>query len=148
VYAAYPRVSDDEQNKGNSPERQLERIHQWAEQQGMKLGEYRADDRQKYPWAFQEDYTGTEYERPEMDRIRRLAEQGVINAVVVSHTDRFARDEAVFLLLERFFKKHNVRLFSVEEGEFAPGTVNRFVAAIQRAKAERANPQTASNAAY
>src|SRR5437867_3147522 len=102
VYAAYPRVSDDEQNKGNSPERQLERIQQWAEQQGMKLGQYHADDGQKYPCIFREDYTGTEYERPEMDRIRRLAEQGVITAVVVSHTDRFARDEAVFLLLERF----------------------------------------------
>jgi site-specific DNA recombinase len=137
-FAAYSRVSLDEQRKGISPEDQVRRIHEWTSQQPMlfALAEYEGADAKQHPAEFYEDFSGFEYERPEMDVIRELAKLGIINAVVVLRTDRFARDEAVFMLLERYFKKHGVRLFSVEEGEFTPGVVNRYVAAFQRARAE------------
>lgn len=138
LFAAYSRVSLDEQRKGISPEDQIRRIHEWTRQQPTMyaLAEYEGADGEVHHAEFYEDYTGFDYERPEMDVIRELAKLGMINALVVLRTDRFARDEAVFMLLERYFKKYNVRLFSVEEGEFTPGVVNRFVAAFQRAKAE------------
>jgi DNA invertase Pin-like site-specific DNA recombinase len=136
----YPRVSLDEQSKGISPTDQMQRIHEWAHTSSLpfELADYEGRDGKTYAAEFMEDYSGFEYERPEMDVIRDLAKLGLINAVIVLRTDRFARDEAVFLLLERYFKKHGVRLFSVEEGEFTPGVINRFVAAFQRARAEDA----------
>jgi site-specific DNA recombinase len=137
-YAAYSRVSLDEQRKGISPIDQLRRINEWARNSNMRfeLAQYEGRDGKLYPAEFLEDFSGFEYERPEMDIIRELARLSVIDALIVLRTDRFARDEAVFMLLERYFKKQGVKLFSVEEGEFTPGVVNRFVAAFQRAKAE------------
>jgi site-specific DNA recombinase len=137
-YAAMSRVSLDEQRKGISPQDQTRRIHEWAANQSQPfvLANYVGKDGNTYSAEFYEDYSGFEYERPEMDVIRELARLGIIDAIIVLRTDRFARDEAVFMLLERYFKKHNVRLFSVEEGEFTPGSVNRYVAAFQRARAE------------
>src|SRR5436305_688606 len=135
-YAAYSRVSLDEQRKGISPDDQMQRIHPWARQQStpFELAYYIGQDGREHSAEFYEDYTGFEYERPEMDVIRELARLGLIKAVIVLRTDRFARDEAVFMLLERYFKKHGVQLFSVEEGEFTPGAINRYVAAFQRAR--------------
>lgn len=137
-FAALSRVSSDEQIKGISPTDQIRRITAWVTSQpyDFELAQYEDEDGVMREAIFYEDYTGFEYERPEMDKIRDLAKRGIINAVIVIRVDRFARAQGVSILLEDYFAKLGVRLFSVEEGEFTPGTVNRYLAAIQRARAE------------
>jgi site-specific DNA recombinase len=126
-YVKYARVSTDEQREGISVEFQLDRIDAWvAAQRGqwVCVGE------------FLEDASGFEYERPEMDIIWQLAKEGHIDAIVVLRRNRFSRGEAASIILEQHFKKHNVRLFSVEQGEFTPGNTNRIVSAVERAQSE------------
>src|SRR5581483_2346899 len=60
-------------------------------------------------------------------------------------TNRFARGEAASMILEQHFKTHNVRLFSVENGEFTPGKANRIVSAVERAQAEDEAQSTLRN---
>lgn len=137
-FCVYSRVSSDEQIKGISPTDQVKRILTWVQTQphDFQLAQYEGEGGKLTDAVFLEDYTGFEYQRPEMDIVRELARQGVINAVVVIRVDRFARDQGVSILLERYFTQHGVRLFSVEEGEFTPGAINRYLSAIQRARAE------------
>ncbi len=126
-YVKYVRVSADEQREGISIDFQSDKIDEWINRQSGKwvcIGE------------FQEDFTGFEYERPEMDIIWQLAKQGKINAIVVLRRNRFSRGEAASIILEQHFKKHDVRLFSVEQGEFTPGKNNRILSAVERAQAE------------
>lgn len=126
-YVKYLRVSTDEQREGISIDFQGDKIDEWIE-------------RQAGTWVcvgtFQENFTGFEYERPEMDILWELAKQHKINAVVVLRRNRFARGEAASMILEQHFYKNNVRLFSVEQGEFTPGKNNRILSAVERAQSE------------
>lgn len=126
-YAAYARVSSDEQREGESVESQLQRIQRWV-------------DAQTIPFVcvaeLKEDFTGYEWERPEMDIVRELAKNGKITAVIVAKRDRFARGEDTSLILEKMLSKMGVRLFSVQEGEFTPGAKNRILSAVERAQSE------------
>jgi site-specific DNA recombinase len=135
-YAAYIRVSMPGQTRGLSLKVQEEGIQAWAEENGLILATWREATGATIPAIFHEVFTGTRFERPELDRVRQLAENGLIDAVVVHRVDRFARDEAVFLLLQRYFEKLGVRLFSVEEGEFTPGQGNQLLISSQRASAQ------------
>jgi site-specific DNA recombinase len=122
----YARVSTDDQRTFNmSLDDQMRAMRRYVHERGWFIFS-----------EVRESWSGFEYDREYMDAIREEAKKRAFDVLIVLRTDRFARDEAVFLLLERFFKKHNVRLFSVEEGEFTPGVINRFLAAIQRAKAQ------------
>lgn len=135
-YVAYSRISTDEQREGISIDYQIDRISEWVSRQSgtwVCVGE------------FQEDYTGFEYERPEMDIIWKLAKERRINAIVVLRRNRFSRGEAASIILEQHFKKHGVRLFSVEQGEFTPGTANRIVSAVERAQSEESAEETKRN---
>src|SRR5215216_5130848 len=126
-YVKYSRVSSDEQREGISIDFQIDKIDEWVERQSGKwicIGE------------FLEDYSGFEYERPEMDIIWELAKQGKINAVIVLRKNRFSRGEAASIILEQHFHKYGVRLFSVEQGEFSVGVGNRIVKAVERAQSE------------
>lgn len=122
----YARVSTDEQGRNNlSLDEQLKVMRRYAEANGWFIYS-----------EVREQFSGFEYDRPFMDTIRDLAKNREFDALLVLRCDRFARDEGVFIVLERYFKKHGIRLFSVEEGEFTPGTINRYLAAIQRARAQ------------
>ena len=120
----YARVSTDEQSRNNlSLDEQLKVMRRYAENNGWFIYS-----------EVKESASGFDYDRAYLDTIRDLAKKREFDALLVLRCDRFARDEGVFIVLERFFKKHGIRLFSAEEGEFTPGTINRYLAAIQRAR--------------
>lgn len=122
----YARVSTDSQRDNNvSLPDQLKAMRRYAQERGWHIYS-----------EVQESASGYDYDRDYLDGVREEAKKGTFQILLVYRTDRFARDEAVFLLLERYFKKHNIRLFSVEDGEFTPGVINRYLAAINRAKAQ------------
>lgn len=122
----YARVSTDSQRDNNvSLDDQLKAMRRYCHDKGWTIYS-----------EVKESWSGYEYDREFMDSIREEAKRRTFDILLVYRTDRFARDEAVFMLLERFFKKHGIRLFSVEDGEFTPGVINRYLAAINRAKAQ------------
>jgi site-specific DNA recombinase len=122
----YARVSTENQRDNNvSLDDQIKAMRRYAADRGWFIYS-----------EVKESWSGFEYDREYLDGIREEAKGHAFDVLLVLRTDRFARDEAVFLLLERFFKKHGIRLFSVEDGEFTPGVINRYLAAINRARAQ------------
>src|SRR5215212_6903793 len=130
----YTRVSGDEQaKKGYSLLDQSDALRKWAEREGYVVLEEVAD----------EGWSGAYLERPGLDRLRDLVQEGVVSAVAVLFRDRLARGVYAQLLKEEF-AKHGARLVALNaqlddspEGELQGGILDQF-AAYERAKiAER-----------
>ncbi len=95
--AIYARVSQDEQSKGYSLPTQLEGCRNYADEHGCTVvGE------------FSDDFTGTSLDRPELDKVRALAQAGSIQKVVVYELDRLARGMVKQILLEEELAKMGV----------------------------------------
>lgn len=80
--AIYTRVSTEEQTENYSLPTQLEGCQQYAAQQGFEV-----------VGQFSDSHTGTTLDRPELNRLRKLA--GTIDAVIVYCQDRLGRAEAL-----------------------------------------------------
>ena len=62
-------------------------------------------------------YSGTNFDRPAWQRLKRDVEQGQINCILTKDLSRLGRNSArVGDLLDEFFPAHNVRYISVIEG--------------------------------
>jgi site-specific DNA recombinase len=108
IAAIYVRVSTDEQADNDSLPEQRKRCAEYARFRGLLVpSEY----------IFEEDYTGTEFERPEMDKVRRLIREGKIQALIVKNSGRLTRGGAGHVT--RFFgmfRHYNVELHYAERG--------------------------------
>src|SRR5258708_6485630 len=94
--AIYARVSDKKkQGKNYSLPTQVEACQKLANERGYTV----APDA-----IFRETFTGTELARPEMDKVRSLARQGIIKRLLVLDIDRLGRDMIDQLLMEDEFK--------------------------------------------
>ena len=121
----YSRVSTETQRDSNiSLDDQLKAMRRYAQSQGWDIHS-----------EVRETYSGVEEDRPRINQVRSLAKKKAFDILLVYRMDRFARDELVFQILERHFKRAGIRLFSVEDGEFTPGVINRYLSAIKRAQA-------------
>ncbi len=99
----YARVSTQTQaDQGTSLDTQLEACRNLADRLGYIVIEEIA-----------EDITGTTLHRPGLDRVRDLAERGLVQAVICFHPDRFARDLVDMLLVKRELDRANVQLLFV-----------------------------------
>lgn len=103
----YTRASTDRQaDEGYSLEEQEKSCRETAERAGYRvLGVYR-----------EEGVSGTSVNRPKFQQMldRCSDDKGKnIKAVIVIHTDRFARNTLEHLTVKGFLQKHNVRLVSV-----------------------------------
>src|SRR3954465_14621662 len=86
----YARVSTEEQAKsGYSLAQQMEALREYATREGYEILEEVTDPGQ----------SGASLERPGMDRIRRLVEDGGVSAVLAQDRDRIAREPAYHYLL-------------------------------------------------
>ena len=130
----YARVSGDEQaKKGYSLSDQADALRKWAEREGYQVLEEVAD----------EGWSGAYLERPGLDRVRDLVQEGTVSVVAVLFRDRLARGVYAQLLKEEF-TKHGARLVALNaqlddspEGDLQAGILDQF-AAYERAKiAER-----------
>lgn len=104
--AIMSRVSTDEQNKGNSPDDQINVIRSYAEQNGIEITA-----------EFREDYSGYEFERPELDKVRTMIKERQINALIVRSGDRLARSVMVAGMLAAEFAQFNLDLHFVSRGK-------------------------------
>jgi site-specific DNA recombinase len=130
----YTRVSSDEQKKNNSPSAQQTDGTAYAQAHGMTLLD-----------VLNEDYTGTMIDRPVFTRLLELADEGLVDAVIVQHPDRLGRgpilELAIALLAKRGVEVHatNRGIISDEDDENAQiqNSVDGLVSGIERRNIRR-----------
>ena len=103
---AYVRVSTDDQVE-YSPDAQAKRARDFARVHDLGAVTVMAD----------EGWSAKNLERPEMQRLIGLIEDGKVANVIVWRYDRLARDSGDFAHLTRLMERHCVQLHSVAEGQ-------------------------------
>lgn len=95
--AIYARVSTDRQREDHTIESQIAALIEFAKRNEFEVPK---------EWIFEDDgYRGATLERPGLERVRDLAAEGQIQAVLVYCPDRLSRKYAYqYLLIEEFWK--------------------------------------------
>ena len=108
--ALYMRLSRDDENYGDSVSIETQRtiLQQYAKEQGLHVvGEY-VDD----------GWSGTNFERPDFQRMMDDVEAGKVNCIVTKDLSRFGREHVMMdYYLEFLFPEKRVRYIAVAENE-------------------------------
>src|SRR5690349_12674329 len=100
------RVStEDQKNKGNSPADQLRVCQEYAANNGIEIIA-----------VFQEDHSGYEVIRPELEKAYKLMQQRPGLALIVRYGDRLARGAWAATTLARELMKYRVELHFAGRG--------------------------------
>src|SRR5262252_7170366 len=93
--AIYARVSSDKQKEENTIASQTAALRQFAQHHGFSVPD---------EWVIEDEgYSGATLVRPGLERVRDLAAEGQIDAVLVYSPDRLSRKYAYqVLLIEEF----------------------------------------------
>src|ERR1700747_1554567 len=104
--AIYARVSSDRQKEENTIASQTAALQEFARSQGFAVaGEWVIED---------EGYSGATLIRPAREKVRDLAAEGQIDAVLVYSPDRLSRKYAYQVLLIEEFARNNVKTLFVK----------------------------------
>ena len=118
--ALYMRVSRDDENYGDSVSIETQRtiLQQYAKEQGLHVvGEY-VDD----------GWSGTNFERPDFQRMMDDVEAGKVNCIVTKDLSRFGREHVMMdYYLEFLFPEKRVRYIAVAENEDTEKGLSDFV---------------------
>ncbi len=116
---AYCRVSSEEQVKGFSLDDQKETLRLWCQRNGHEVVEVVRD----------EGHSGAYLERPGLDRVRDLVEEGGVSLVVAQDADRLTRDPGHRLLLDEELDRRGCRLRALDDwgDESHEGQLLRFL---------------------
>ncbi len=109
VTALYCRLSKDDELVGdsNSIVHQKEMLAKYAKEHGFTNTEFYVDD----------GYSGTNFNRPDFQRMMSNVEEGKIKTVIVKDMSRFGRDYImVGYYTEIYFGNCNVRFIAVNDG--------------------------------
>lgn len=100
--AIYARVSSDRQKEEHTIASQTTALTEHAKAQGYTLAP---------EWIFEDEgYSGAVLARPALERLRDLAAEGQIEAVLVYSPDRLSRKYAYQVLLVEEFARHGVEV--------------------------------------
>lgn len=103
----YARVSDDDRGAAEGVTSQHEDNTEFGEEIGRPLaGTYQDNDISAYSGR----------ERPQYERLLADVAQDLIACVIIWHADRLTRDVAEALRIIALFRRHKVRLYSVQKG--------------------------------
>jgi site-specific DNA recombinase len=98
--AIYARVSSDQQKEENTIASQTAALIDFAREQGYSV----PDD-----WVIEDEgFSGASLSRPGLERLRDLAAEGHIQAVLIHSPDRLSRKYAYQVLLTEEFARHGV----------------------------------------
>ena len=98
--AIYARVSSDQQRDQNTIASQTAALKEFARSEGFAVPD---------EWIFQDEgYSGATLVRPGLERVRDLAAEGQIEAVLVFSPDRLSRSYAYQVLLMDELARHGV----------------------------------------
>lgn len=111
-YAAiYARVSSDKQKEENTIASQTAALVEFAQKQGYDV---------PAEWVFEDEgFSGASLLRPGLERLRDLAAEGQITAVLVYAPDRLSRKYAYQILLVEEFARHGVETVFVKSPKSA-----------------------------
>ena len=106
IAAIYARVSSDKQREDKTIASQTAALIAFAESQGYGVSE---------ALIFEDDgYSGASLVRPGLERIRDLAAEGQLDAVLVYAPDRLSRKYAYQVLLVEELARHGVETVFVK----------------------------------
>ncbi len=127
-YAAYVRVSSDEQVGNYSIDAQKRAIDTWSVAQGGILVKTYVDEAK----------SGRNSDRAAFQEMRRDARKGKFDALVVHKFDRFARNRTESLAIKSLLRcDYGVKLFSVSEpSEDSDGPMGALIEGIMEAVAD------------
>jgi site-specific DNA recombinase len=122
----YARISTEEGAKGYSFEIQAEACRQWL---------------QAHPGyteiaAFEETYTGTVFNRPELSKAFQLIEDGKADALIVSRLDRLARKLITQGQIIELLTSNGIEVIAADSGVVGTSRVERFKTQVLGAAAE------------
>lgn len=127
-YAAYVRISSEEQIGNFSVDTQKRAIEAWVVAKGGILAQLYID----------EGHSGRTAERPEFKRLRRDARQHKFDAIVVHKFDRFARNRTESLAIKSLLRHdYGIKVFSVSEpSEDSDGPMGALIEGIMESVAD------------
>ena len=109
--AIYARVSSDRQKEEHTIASQTEALRAFALQQGFSVPD---------EWVFEDEgYSGATLIRPGLEKVRDLASEGQIDAVLVHSPDRLSRKYAYQVLLMEEFARNNVETLFIKAPQTA-----------------------------
>lgn len=109
ITALYSRLScdDDLQGDSNSIKNQKAMLGKYAQEHGYKNPQFYVDD----------GYSGTNFNRPDFQRMIKDIEAGKVKTVIVKDMSRFGRDYLkVGYYTEIFFGERNVHFIAINDG--------------------------------
>ena len=127
-YAAYVRISSDEQIGNYSLDAQKRAIETWVIGQGGILAQVYTD----------EGHSGRTADRPAFKQMRRDARQHKFDAVIVHKFDRFARNRTDALAIKSLLRHdYGIKVFSVSEpSEDSDGPMGALIEGIMESVAD------------
>ncbi|QTH40268.1 recombinase family protein [Cohnella sp. LGH] len=111
--AIYRRLSRDDEQSGESMSTENQRIllERYARENGFEVVDIYTDD----------GWSGTNFDRPDFQRMKRDIELGKIDIVLVKDLSRLGRNQIeTSLCIQVFFPEHNVRFVAVSETLIPP----------------------------
>jgi site-specific DNA recombinase len=107
----YARVSSDKQKEQHTIASQTEALRAFALQEGFSVPD---------EWVIEDEgYSGATLVRPGLERVRDLAAEGQIDAVLVYSPDRLSRKYAYQVLLIEEFVRNNVQTLFIKSPQTA-----------------------------
>jgi site-specific DNA recombinase len=104
--AIYARVSSDQQKEENTIASQTAALIDFARAQGLDV---------PAEWIIEDDgFSGASLVRPGLERLRDLAAEGEIQAVLIYSPDRLSRKYAYQVLLTEEFVRHGVETIFIK----------------------------------
>jgi site-specific DNA recombinase len=127
-YAAYIRISSEEQVGNFSVDAQRRAIEAWVKVHDGKLTKLYVDEAQ----------SGRTSDRPEFLKMRRDAKYGKFDAIVVHKFDRFARNRTDALAIKSLLRhEYGIKVFSVSEpSEDSDGAIGALIEGIMESVAD------------
>ncbi len=127
-YAAYVRISSEEQIGNYSVDAQKRAIEAWVHANGGVLAQVYVD----------EGYSGRTSERPAFKRLRHDGRQRKYDAIIVHKFDRFARNRTESLAVKSLLRHdYGIKVFSVSEpSEDSDGPMGALIEGIMESVAD------------
>lgn len=106
IYIRLSREDDDNKLMSESITNQKSLLSQYAKENNLRVYDYYIDD----------GFSGTNFDRPDFNRLIRDIELGKINMVITKDMSRLGRDYiGTGNLIEKYFPEHNVRYIAVTD---------------------------------
>ena len=120
--AMYIRVSTHEQKMdGYSPEAQRKRLLSYVQEAKSR------DFVTKPEWIFEDTHTGSDLNRPQLQKLLTGVKRGRFDGVLVWRIDRFSRNLKHLLVIFELFEQQGVSFFSLQENIDFTGPFGKLI---------------------